>query len=509
MNSDDETAEDSELIHSFRVPGVPHEILIMPDPPHLLKNMRNALKTHGVFTIDKKYVEQEKLVSNQVKWEHIVKMVEFQENNRQLKICPHLSRKDIELNNFEKMRVKPATHVFSKETADGLEFCHKHYPDLFPEEVKTTIFYLRVACDYFTRMMSRKRSLAFSNDKPDELLKGFCILEWFSEFYGTLKIGKSFGQSLPTGRGIKIATKNMIKLAKFMLDQEGVIYLRPGLVSNDPIENFHSCVRNRDPIPSCLKFMRITKAICMCQCIDQAAHGSYDQDDTDCFLTDFSIAKSKQDAVEKVYNMLNENERAESVDEQSEESQDDQFAAIIHPYPEQQSQEGQKLRVEEDISERNALSYLTGYLLLKTICSKSYCEKCKEAYVSDENDDQLCNELIRLRDYKVGALCRPSSLANNMTLVAENVFRVAYEEHKFQKNVRLGDKISSKIHMQWQQQFSEAPSCHLKLLCDRFTSLRLNFNGRFMSRQLLTKEKKKIVSDSNASKSTKPLYAFK
>ena len=331
------------------------EIYILADPPHLLKNIRNALFNHGEFTIHPYYVEELDLPSNKVKFEHIKKMVDFQEE-RQLKICPHLSHADIDIGKYGKMKVKYAKHVLSRETADSLEFCHKHYPQDFPIEVMTTSVFCAKIGKYYDQMTSRGIALAFSKKKPEELQQAFDYLRWFVRFYCSLTIGKKHkGGLLPTQRGVILATTSMIDLTIFMLEQEGVKFVRPGMISNDPIENFHSSVRARNKKPSCLNFMRITKAICMVQCLDGSIHGSYDQDGPGANV--FNDLKALKEAKEAALDL-------EEVDKEN-------TAALIS-LESQEDFEFSNMLVEEDISEINALAYLTGYLLKKTICRSNH-----------------------------------------------------------------------------------------------------------------------------------------
>ena len=465
------------------------EIFILADPPHLLKNIRNALLNHGEFTIDPKYVEELNLPSNKVKWEYIKKMVEFQEE-RQLRICPHLTKADIDIGTYSKMKVKFAKHVFSKETAESIKFCCEHYPEIFPAEAMTTSVFCSKIGHYFDIMTARGLGLAFSKKNPEKLQEAFDHLEWFVGFYTSMLIGKKHkGGLLPTQRGIILATKSMIELTRFMLDQEGIKFLRPGMVGNDPIENFHSCVRARNKKPTCLNFMRITKAICMTQCLDGAASGSYDQDGvSESIMIDIKALKEAKEQLD-VERLIHENEASLG---DLEAMEDLEFSSLL---------------VGDDIAELNALAYITGYLLRKTICSQSKCDLCKSVFVADENDQQMNNQLIRLRDYRLGALCRPTEVANKMFQQAENIFRVVQEKLISQKKTRLGDKISSAILLHWKAEFPQLPTCHLKVMANRFAKVRLLFFSSYATHHLETREMKKLAGASRASQSTVPIYA--
>ena len=492
------TAEGYETCNTFKVPGVEEEVAMVSDPPHILKNQRNALFNNKVLTLGDKYVQEAELEHNEVKFEYIKKMVEFQEDNRQLFICPHLSRTDIDIGRFTKMKVKHAKHVLSRETQSALEFCVDKYPQEFPREALTTAWFCGKVGRYYDIMTCRGRAQAFSYDRPEKFREQVDYINWFMLMYADTLLGPHHkGGLLPTQRGTIMSSISMIWIAKYMLAQDGVKFFRAGLVSNDPIENFHSSARANNPKPTCLGFMRVCKAISMCQCLDGSDDGSYDKDGSTNFLTDLKEAKEAKEKA-RIEATIQENDVAEGKDEAAEDSE---FARVINP-----SIYDDDLNVEEDIAEVNALAYLTGYLLLKTVVH-SKCAKCIEEFVADENDEQLCNELIRMRDYRVGALCRPTIFANNLTQIAEKVFRREQDRLKNQKKERLGDKITSKILLQWENDSPEVPKCHLKIIAARFAKLRLHFFGTFTSRRLEKNQKKKLVQESNASRSTVPLYA--
>ena len=161
----------------------------MADPPHLLKAIRNALFNHGELTIHEKYVEELSLTSNKVQFKYIKKLVDFQEQH-QLKICPHLSHCDIEIGKYGKMKVKYATHVLSRETAESLKLAVKDYPDEFPEEALTTAVFCSKIGKYYDHMTCRGLGLAFSKHRPEKLQEAFQYLDWFMHFYISMSLGQ-------------------------------------------------------------------------------------------------------------------------------------------------------------------------------------------------------------------------------------------------------------------------------------------------------------------------------
>ena len=106
------------------------------DPSHLLKAMRNAAH-NNILLIAAKYVQMYGLVSPEVKWEHIVRVYEFDDKHK-LKIAPHLKRRYVYFGHFGKMRVAPAKAVLSKATGQAIRFLVQHYPQEFGKECLST-----------------------------------------------------------------------------------------------------------------------------------------------------------------------------------------------------------------------------------------------------------------------------------------------------------------------------------------------------------------------------------
>ena len=129
--------------NTFSVEGIPYKIAMISDVPHILKNIRNGLLKNKVFTIDDKYVQKFNLKTNEVRFSTIQKVVDLQKD-MELKIAPHLKPHMVDRNmsSFSKMRVTPARAVLSRNTANAIRFCVKHYPSQFTDEDLTTAVFI-------------------------------------------------------------------------------------------------------------------------------------------------------------------------------------------------------------------------------------------------------------------------------------------------------------------------------------------------------------------------------
>ena len=130
--------------------------------------------------------------------------------------------------------------------------------------------------------------------------------------------------------------------------------------------------------------MQDTKRICITQLLKKPQHGSYQEDDSVEFLTEFKNIKRLQ--------------------ELDEETKDEDFQFFFEA-------DFQPL----DFAEELACANYAGYVLYHTIMTESKCDTCAEAFVTDKDGQwQRANILIALKEYKLGTLIRPSMVANGI-----------------------------------------------------------------------------------------------
>lgn len=84
------------------------EIYFFFDPPHLLKSTRNNLMKY-IFKFNGKCAE----------WKHILRLYQYFEDKPYSPICK-LTPIHLHPNNFEKMRVKYAAHIFSRAVSSSI-----------------------------------------------------------------------------------------------------------------------------------------------------------------------------------------------------------------------------------------------------------------------------------------------------------------------------------------------------------------------------------------------------
>jgi len=96
-------------------------LYVIADPPHLLKNLKQALISNKEITISENTVHKYKLPTNKIHLSHFDELLNIQENS-ELLLTPRFKITDIKsTNNFSKMRVNKAKNVFSNDVSSSLQ----------------------------------------------------------------------------------------------------------------------------------------------------------------------------------------------------------------------------------------------------------------------------------------------------------------------------------------------------------------------------------------------------
>ncbi len=371
--------------------SVPHpttpdrRLYFMPDVPHLVKNLKSALVHGQVLTIPRNVVNKENLPSNEVSVVPIKDLLSFQEGMA-LKVAPHLSAAAIEPSHFEKMKVGPALNVFSKATSAGLKYMVQQ--ENRPLSYLTTAWFLEQVDHWFDLMSSHHPITALSRVKMEEYEKAIIFLQDIIHLFHGMKIGHK-GVWKPVQKGVIMATKSVLGIQEEMLTR-GHRFVLTSRFTQDCLENTFSCVRSKNPIPTPVEFHHALRIISVGQFLTTIRSGNYQEDDSS-FLADFldTVEKNVTPSV-RVEQLMVENRTAPDLTK----------------------------------TEKCILLHLAGYIVHKLIRFASICGKCKTA--TQHTDDNPAGDnsiLVNLKEFKAGALCRPSQEAYDLTQQIEKLFR--------------------------------------------------------------------------------------
>ena len=424
----------------------PHEVAVMPDSSHLIKNIRGALFSYD-FMISEESFEKAKiqygLSTRLVSKKHIEYLDNFQKD-KTYKYAPNLHTEDLQVSGYKKMRVSPAQNVCSEEVATGLRMVQYHHSPPPGMNMLTTAYAMDMLGKWYSFASSRSSKLALSLGNPQAYQEAIKFLEEFMELISGLTfVCQSGNQQKPIQAGVRMWTAGILFLAKYYLEDVKLHFFLCGRISSDCIENYFSQMRRRHPCPTGLEFQRGFKALLILQHTKPSKHGNHSEDDTDWYT---SLKDVKAMALDKV-----------DLDAESEE------CVILL---------GDK--VVKEFSQENGLAYVVGYFLKKTICTKSAsaCVKCQEVLTTDQATMDF-QTLIANKEYVQGKLILPSLVAYKTFSFCESSFNLNVEKIKT-GDIKEEEFVDSLVKAIPGIQ-PEFPKCHLKQLVKRFVKIRLHF----------------------------------
>ena len=461
-------------------------VVVLADVPHLLKSMRNALYNNKIITIDPEIVKEHNLPSDKVHWAAIEDVAYFQKW-KEFKIAPKLKKEYLNLTSWAKMNVPPAMAVLSRETAAAIELLVEKYDR--PKEWLTTAFFCKAVDDWHSFMNNREISCAFRQKSPEHNIELVSFLRWFVRFYCTMKLHKNQKGGLkPSQRGVMLSTASIIHLQKELLDK-GYSFVLTARFTNNCIENLFSVVRRRCSTPNCLLFKRILKGIALSQFLRKVRGSSYEDDEGVSFITGLKELKLYHDMQDMEWQIA-ETEVAIPVDKK----------LIPQKRTEQQENEAyfEAHQCQLEQSEYWSFVHYSGYILRKTILSQSECDICGNYMVTNEVTNKSAYELINKRDYKVGALTRPTQAAIQIFQYAEANFKHLRGEMQGSKTFSID--LTNRIIKNINEKMENVPQCHLKLIVSRWVRGRIHHFAKYTKEQTLLAQAEEMSTKERASK---------
>lgn len=214
-----------------------HEIVVIPDPAHMLKLVRNTIGQKKELT---------NAQGEKISWQFIEKLNELQDKEG-LHLANRLRTKHI---NFTKqvMKVKLAAQTFSDSVAIAIQFCDQTLKLREFSGSNATVEFITIINNLFDILNSRTLN-AYSFKKPICEKNEREILEYLNEVEIYLKGLKLMGKSiLETNRrvgffGLLICIKSLKKMHSEYITTKKLKFLPFYKLSQDHLECFFSAIR--------------------------------------------------------------------------------------------------------------------------------------------------------------------------------------------------------------------------------------------------------------------------
>ena len=453
---------------------------MIADPPHLLKNTRNAWVKHKQFVMHQEFVDQYKLKTPYICLSVIEAVIDFQEG-KELKIAPNLKREYINLkNSFVKMDVAPAKHVLSRETARAIRFVAKKKN--MPPHFETAAVFCDVYGEFIDIATSRTSSISFNSYNLHERI---AFLENFKRFFGSLQLCGAQDEGFwPVQRGTLLTCTSLINLSKRLIQNEEFVFFMGARVISDIVENLHSIMRNHCSNPTVTQYTRHSKIVSLTQYMKPIGKGSYEIDCPGDFLANLAEVKR--------LTKKNDSETSKEIEQDVSNFNSDNFEPT------------------DDFYDQVTIAYLGGYILGHTIKTNSKCSECIEAFIADSSDDQSANSYIVMREYKEGCMVKPSKDANMMFQLSEAIFKEKRNELR-ERNANNVSNILRDLAVSEVSAYTfekPIPKCHLKKILGRYMKARCIFWSNLDSAKVENQQEKEIETASFASKTARSHEMF-
>lgn len=371
------------------------ELVYLFDVPHLLKSTRNNFFTY-IFVMN----------TGETNKSFLENMYHL-DKQKQYRLAPKLSNDHIFPNNFQKMKVKLASQIFSHSVAVAM-YTYIDFKAL-PEEAKCTAEFINKMNTFFDMLNSNtlKDFNAFMGTDNQIL-----FLEEMDLLFKNLEVksinGKNVTKQLKFIFGWRLTIKSILYLFK-KLQGKGYKYLFTRNLNQDCLENFFGQIRNcsgntKNPTP--IQFRRSFKKMFTLKYFDQTEGANCMEDINEVLLNLSSKTVEVPQvpiAVTPRYNPLK-----------------------VY------SNDYQTLKTPEG----NALIYVTGYFLRKCLLRHS-CDTCLEFSKLNTLDNQettFC-DLKAYSSSTSGGLTIPFRNIVEYVIELENIYVSKFGECASQENV--------------------------------------------------------------------------
>ena len=252
----------SDWITQVPHPSLPNEdLFFIADDPHLVKNLKAALCNGHKFVIPGEFVLKHDLPSCEAKIDHIKQLLEF-DSKHQLRLVPGLDLNDLDPAHFQKMNVGKALRFISRATSAALIYLVEAHG--FPDEFKTTAWFLETARKWFDLISSRTSQMALSKFSMEKYDESISLLQDVIELFLNIKIGDK-GSWKPIQTGIVTTTKSVLGLQDLLLNKKDMKFVMTSRFSQDALENLFGQVRFKNPVPTAKEFKTNLRVITVAQ----------------------------------------------------------------------------------------------------------------------------------------------------------------------------------------------------------------------------------------------------
>ena len=431
------------------------KIFLMFDPPHLLKCTRNNLMKYTF-----------RFSNYSACWKDII---DFYEKDKLLPIraAPKLTEKHVHPTNFQKMKVKYATQIFSHTVAAAI-CTYSSVGSLAPSALGTAELLSRFDslfdCVNSSNLQSTKKLRSAITEKSSHVA---FLQESINQINGikVLNGNQDVTSRIKSMKGWLVTLNAIISIWNKLKTLHNFQFLFTRRLNTDPLENFFGTIRKQggnSDNPTPVQFTRAFRKLFFSSLLTSSTGNC--AEDVDTLLAIFSTKSVKQS---KQSSLSYSNPRPNTLS--------------IRPT------DYREPNVSTSIIQANAIAYVSGYLLNK--CFKIHsCAKCNETLTSANLEDNR-KLLCLFKSYSqegFGGLNVPSSCYLEYIMHLEDHFVKHFTvTTKLQK---VGESIL-KILKSTPVPFQSCPEFPLEFLLKLFPRMRIYYSINFANREFSSNKK--------------------
>jgi len=211
-----------------------HKIYIICDPPHLIKSLRNNVKT-------KKLLYKNGIVD----WQEIVKVYKLSQENP-LNLIPKISDKHFNLTHFSKMKVSLATQFFSESMYTAYLVYKTMFSDYFRKDNDTTLQFIIHMDKLFETLNSSLKKKTVLNKLNYAITKDTEHTEFLQNMLEALTKSRfQIGPQPACRKGFLLTINSVLQLFKDLDENYDIHELCTRKSNQDPLENLFSVIRQQ------------------------------------------------------------------------------------------------------------------------------------------------------------------------------------------------------------------------------------------------------------------------
>lgn len=428
------------------------KIFFLYDFPHLVKSLRNLLLKSNLMTPD-----------GEVSFDVIKELYEL-ERNKVTKMCPKLTEKHINPNNFEKMRVSLATQIFSRSVAAGIKTTLqlKKFTNVSEQLSENTANFIERVDNIFDCMNSGSSfDKNFAKSGLKKYNEVYESIKQFMTYIQNVRLHEGKKKTVYCLNGIEHTLRGTLLLWEDICEfNENIDFLLTKRLNQDVVENLFSLLRAKggnNKNPSVHEINMLLAKILSMNLFQYSPSGNCINDEETMIHINFDSFDRQNDFCSNGYDdfTLNDTNDREILQIENMDSFENHEDLIV----ENVLQEGEV--------ELNAMRYFCGYIAHK-ILRKINCTNCENVVCKkSETLSRPSEHLIFAKNYSkessFGNLRAPTDLFFNICNIHFGIFKEIFDTKKEIRNIKkyIIEKCieATKINAKYENWFNKEDPC--------------------------------------------------